>query len=326
MPSAYVEKIAKELKVPVKQIEGFWEKAKAIAGKRFKGKKTGAFYAYTTGILKNMLSLSQSGASHSTISLVPSYTSESLAKPKKKSKTFKAKVKPKAKLKTKAKVKPKKIKVKLKAKAKPKTEKSGKLSKWWKSLTAARQQAYLTKHPKSKYAKAHYAEVDQKVDATVDKAFDEVKDHKDFTPAMNAVSDMQEGKPITDEEAETLKPIMHDVGSTVVGALSVISLFAPIAPFASAAADMFLESSKGGSAPKADKEGDMEVLSSCVSGISISASTPEEKKDKDNKVKLAWLMKSFTKWLNKQDLVKLHKTLDVKYRKGLIKKDKALKT
>jgi hypothetical protein len=54
MPTADLKKLSKELNVPLKELEQKWEKAKEIAAKR-----KGSDWAYTTGIFKNMLSLSK---------------------------------------------------------------------------------------------------------------------------------------------------------------------------------------------------------------------------------------------------------------------------
>jgi hypothetical protein len=59
MPTAYIQQVAKDLKRPVSEIEKYWSKAKKIAAKKF-DKKQAQYWAYVTGIFKNILGLNKS--------------------------------------------------------------------------------------------------------------------------------------------------------------------------------------------------------------------------------------------------------------------------
>jgi hypothetical protein len=57
MPSTLIKNYAKESGKPINEVEKLWQKAKTIAKKKF-ATKDSEYYAYTVGILKNMLSIS----------------------------------------------------------------------------------------------------------------------------------------------------------------------------------------------------------------------------------------------------------------------------
>lgn len=59
MPTSYVKKVAKDLKLPESEVEDYWSKAKEIATERFDPKQKG-YWSYVMGIFKNMLSISAS--------------------------------------------------------------------------------------------------------------------------------------------------------------------------------------------------------------------------------------------------------------------------
>jgi len=64
MPAAIVEPLAKQTGTSVAEVERLWHKAKKIAAKKFPA-DSDALYQYTVGILKRMLSVSESETTES---------------------------------------------------------------------------------------------------------------------------------------------------------------------------------------------------------------------------------------------------------------------
>lgn len=119
MPTPLIKQFADEAKRPISEVEELWEKAKTIAQKTFKTKDS-RFYAYTVGILKNMLSLSSSEP----VEDVGGFVSESLAPSRKKRKKIR-------------------LQGAIKGRAINKDDDS-----WWHEMSRKRQLQYIKAHPK----------------------------------------------------------------------------------------------------------------------------------------------------------------------------------
>jgi hypothetical protein len=185
MPTPLIKQFAKESGKSEKDVEALWEKAKTLAKAKFK-KKDSSFYAYTTGILKNMLAL----ASDDGDANLGGYYSESLSKPGKVSK-----------VKLKGAIKGRSTKKKL---AKDKKGHVG-----WTKLTLKQQQEYLKKHPKSKRKITHRGPKKIKKAATFES--DEAK------PVLQEVTpeavEKEEATPVA-EAPESKEPTAEEVAQT----------------------------------------------------------------------------------------------------------------